>query len=217
MAVIPAHAQQVPEPVTNISLYAFLDELAIDGIIEINGAVKPYGRKTILAFLEQASEPGRELTARQRRELTFYLADFSEKRGDEGKMRLIYNPAVARYRDSLFRITVSPLFGLKYGSDGAVVWKNGAKAYGSYGKWGFFAALQDNHQDPFTARPEYLTRERGGHIKNRTDYSEMTAAISYAWRWGDMSFVKDAPVWGSGYAGTNILSGRAPSFIQVRL
>ncbi|MBE0668109.1 MAG: hypothetical protein IH593_10645, partial [Bacteroidales bacterium] len=116
-----------------------------------------------------------------------------------------------------FRMTISPLFGLKYGSDGAVVWKNGAKAYGSYGKWGFFAALQDNHQDPFTGRPEYLTRERGGHIKNRTDYSEMTAGISYAWRWGDMSFVKDAPVWGSGYAGTNILSGRAPSFIQLRL
>ena len=37
------------------------------------------------------------------------------------------------------------------------------------------------------------------------------------WRWGDVSFLKDAPVWGSGYAGTNILSGRAPSFMQVRL
>ena len=34
---------------------------------------------------------------------------------------------------------------------------------------------------------------------------------------GYISLLKDAPVWGSGYAGTNILSGRAPSFMQLRL
>ena len=64
--------------------------------------------------------------------------------------------------------------------------------------------------------PEYLTRERGGHIKNGTDFSEMTGGASYMWKWGDISFLKDAPVWGSGYAGTNILSGRAPSFMQLK-
>ncbi|MDZ7636075.1 MAG: hypothetical protein U5L72_17215 [Bacteroidales bacterium] len=45
----------------------------------------------------------------------------------------------------------------------------------------------------------------------------MTGGASYMWRWGDVSFLKDAPVWGSGYAGTNILSGRAPSFMQLKL
>ncbi|HUW93117.1 MAG TPA: hypothetical protein VMV74_08130 [Bacteroidales bacterium] len=214
--LLPSQAQQVPEPVTNVPLYAFIDELAVDGIIDLNGAVKPYGRKIILAFLEEASEAKDNLTIRQQKELIFYLADFGEKT-KEGKMRLVYNPATAQYHDSLFSLTVSPLLGMRYGTDGAVTWENGAKVYGGYGSWGFFAALQDNHQDPLMGKPEYLTRERGGHIKNGTDFSEMTAGISYAWKWGDISFVKDAPVWGSGYAGTNILSGRAPSFIQVRL
>ena len=112
---------------------------------------------------------------------------------------------------------MSPILGISYSSDGSVAWKNGAKAYGSYGNWGFFAALQDNHQDPLLGSPEYLTRERGGHIKNGTDFSEMTGGASYMWKWGDISFLKDAPVWGSGYAGTNILSGRAPSFMQIKL
>ncbi len=216
LLTLPSLAQSVPEPVANTALYEFIGELATDGIIELNSAVKPYSRKTILMLLEQAAESEGELTTRQRKELAFYLADFG---GGviEGKVRLKFNPATAQYRDSLFSVTVSPLLGLTAGSDGSVAWKNGAKIYGNYGGWGFFAALQDNHQSPLTGKPEYLTRERGGHIKGGTDFSEMTAGISYAWKWGDISFVKDSPVWGSGYAGTNILSGRAPSFIQVRL
>ena len=35
-------AQYIPEPVANTALYSFIDELAVDGIIELNGAVKPY-------------------------------------------------------------------------------------------------------------------------------------------------------------------------------
>ena len=210
------NGQVVPEPVINDGIYTFLDELAADGIIDLNSAIKPYNRKIIGELLDQASVRAGDLNNRQQKELAFYRSDFCNKTAD-GRMRLVYNPATAQYHDSVFSVTVSPLFGLDYGSDNAITWKNGAKVFGSYGNWGFFAALQDNHQDPFFGRPEYLTRERGGHIKNHTDFSEMTAGISYAWKWADLSFIKDAPVWGSGYAGTNILSGRAPSFMQIRL
>ncbi len=135
----------------------------------------------------------------------------------KAKLKLVYNPATAQYRDSLFTLTVSPILGLTGGitngpsDESTISWKNGAKVYGSYGRLAFFAALQDNHQDPLLGEPEFLTTERGGHIKNGTDFSEMTGGASYMWKWGDVSFLKDAPVWGSGYAGTNILSGRAPS------
>ena len=216
LLILPSQAQSVPEPVTNAPLYSFIDELASDGIIDLNSVVKPYSRQTVMTLLEKAAEAKAELTARQLKELEFYLADFGVGTTD-GRMHLVFNPATARYRDSLFSLTVSPVLGMSYASNGSVAWKNGAKVYGSYGGWGFFAALQDNHQSPLQGKPEYLTRERGGHIKGGTDFSEMTAGISYAWQWGDISFVKDAPVWGGGYAGTNILSGRAPSFIQVRL
>ena len=212
----PLHAQVIPEPVADESIYSFLDELAGDGIISFNQAVKPYSRKMISDLLIEAEGQAEEMTSRQQKELEFYMISYGMLT-DPGKLKLVYNPATAQYRDSLFNVNVSPILGMRYGSDGSVAWKNGARVYGNYGKWGFFAALQDNHQDPLTGAPGYLTRERGGHIKNGTDFSEMTGGVSYMWKWGDISFLKDAPVWGSGYAGTNILSGRAPSFMQAKL
>lgn len=210
------HAQVIPESVADESIYSFLDELALDGIIDFNQAVKPYSRKMISELLEKSEGQIEEMTPRQQKELAFFITSYGML-SEPGRMKLVYNPATAQYRDSLFNVTVSPLFGLSYGSGRAITWKNGAKIYGNYGSWGFFAALQDNHQDPLLGEPQYLTRERGGHIKNGTDFSEMTGGASYMWKWGDASFLKDSPVWGSGYAGTNILSGRAPSFMQMRL
>lgn len=212
----PLHSQVIPEPVADESIYSFLDELAGDGIIDFNQAVKPYSRKMIADLLDDVQGHTEEMTSRQKKELEFFMISYGILT-DPGKLKLVYNPASAQYRDSMFNVTVSPILGMSYGSGGAIAWKNGAKAYGNYGRWGFFAALQDNHQDPLLGEPEYLTRERGGHIKNGTDFSEMTGGASYMWKWGDISFLKDAPVWGSGYAGTNILSGRAPSFMQIKL
>lgn len=219
---IASHSQVIPEPVGDEAVYLFLDELAGDGIIELNQVVKPYSRRLIADKLEEADNHRNMLTRRQQKELDFWLGSYNPG-GDEGRMRLICNPATAQYRDSIFSVTVSPVLGFNgcitngEGRETSVSWKNGAKVYGSYGRWAFFAALQDNHQDPLLGSTLYLTRERGGHIKNGTDFSEMTGGVSYMWRWGDISFLKDSPMWGSGYAGTNILSGRAPSFMQIRL
>ena len=236
----PARAQMIPEPTGDEAVYLFLDELAADGVISLNGAVKPYSRQIIRQKLgEAAARPDslaalqNRLTPRQQKELDFWLNTYSPGEPD-GKFKLLLSPATAYYRDSLFSVTVSPILGLTggitSGSDGGsgsgtgstsrqrtIAWKNGAKAYGNYGRWAFFAALQDNHQDPLMGHAEYLTRERGGHIKNETDFSEMTGGVSYMWKWGDIAFLKDSPVWGSGYGGTNILSGRAPSFMHIRL
>jgi hypothetical protein len=219
---IGSYSQTIPEPVADEGIYLFIDELSGDGVIEISRVVKPYSRSMISEALDEADSQREALTGRQRKELDFWMAAY-EMTTVESRLKLVFNPATAQYRDSIFNVTVSPILGLTAGftsgdtRENAISWKNGAKVYGSYGRWGFFAALQDNHQDPLLADPEYLTRERGGHIKNGTDFSEMTGGISYTWDWGDISFLKDSPVWGSGYAGTNILSGRAPSFMHIKL
>ena len=101
----------------------------------------------IADLLKEADGRSEEMTSRQQKELEFYLISYGMLT-DPGKLKLVYNPATAQYRDSLFNVTVSPILGMSYGSDGSIAWKNGAKVYGSYGRWGFFAALQDNHQDP---------------------------------------------------------------------
>lgn len=216
-----ADSQSVPEPVTNTAIYSFLDELAVEGVIDIVNTVRPYSREKIALLLKLAMADTSKLSIRQCRDLRFYMDTF-QGRPEQGKVSLFFNPATATYNDSLFHITVTPLLGLEAGKvkgmdDASLIWKNGARLYGSYGNWGFFAALQDNHQDPLLGKPEYLLRNRGGHLKGSSDYSEMTAGISYSWRWADISFTRDAPVWGSGYAGTSIFSGRAPAFTHIRL
>ncbi|MDZ7636076.1 MAG: hypothetical protein U5L72_17220 [Bacteroidales bacterium] len=50
------------------------------------------------------------LTTRQQKELGFWLRHSRPAEG-EGKLKLLYNPATAQYRDSLFSLTVSPILG----------------------------------------------------------------------------------------------------------
>ena len=62
-----------------------------------------------------------------------------------------------------------------------------------------------------------LLREKGGHIKGSTDWSDMQGGITYSWKWGNAGLVKDEISWGNNYNGANILGGNNPSFIQFRL
>ena len=59
----PLHSQVIPEPVADESIYSFLDELAADGIISFNQAVKPYSRKMISGLLEEAAGHTEEMTS----------------------------------------------------------------------------------------------------------------------------------------------------------
>ncbi|MZP67274.1 MAG: hypothetical protein GT597_14140, partial [Bacteroidales bacterium] len=45
----------IPEPVGDEAIYLFLDELAADGVITLNGVVKPYSRLIIRQKLEEAA------------------------------------------------------------------------------------------------------------------------------------------------------------------
>jgi hypothetical protein len=65
-------------------------------------------------------------------------------------------------------------------------------------------------------RPEYLTKREGGHYKG-TDWSEMQAGITWAWKWGNLGFVKERQQWGNNYNGANIFGGNNPTFFQFRL
>ena len=58
----PLHSQVIPEPVADESIYSFLDELAADGIISFNQAVKPYSRKMISGLLGEAAGHTEEMT-----------------------------------------------------------------------------------------------------------------------------------------------------------
>ncbi len=240
-------SQEVPHPVSNTGIYKFLNELANDQIISINSAIKPYSRLFIANCLNEAYEKLDQLTYRQQKELDFYLRDFGKEdsrlnrlfrstfsntpehnefreedlfsrlfKGNRGNKRL----DLFYYSDSLFSITVNPVFGgeIFLNSSGrATYWRNGAEARAYVGKWGFYASLRDNHEKPFLGRPAFLTQRQGGHVKGTTDWSEMQGGITYSWKWGSAGFVRDNIEWGNNYNGSNIFGGRNPSFIQLRL
>ena len=211
-------AQYVPHNVTNTGIYEFLDELANDGLVELNSVIKPYSRMTISEILKLANEQRDRLTARQQKELDFYLKDFGKEFNDgkdwNRRKDLFY------YKDDKFTMTVNPILGGEVFSNSngmATYWRNGAEAWSYYGNWSFFASLRDNHEKPLLGLPGYLTKRGGGHIKRGTDWSEMQGGVAYGWKSGYVALVKDRIQWGSNYNGANIFGGYTPTFFQLRL
>ena len=231
-------SQAVYQHIDNTDIYEFLDELANDGIIQLNTTIKPYTRALISQKLNEAAK-STTLNERQKKEIAFYLKDYYQEMGKlpDVKLRMFGNDTTSKlamlppgvfYKDNLFSFTLKPILGYKY----IVNAKNkmyqswgGADAYASVGgHWGFYASLRDNYQNKeIQAMPSYFTLEQGGNYKineggrSGGDYSEMRGGITYAWNWGEVGVVKDNVQWGEGYHGTNIFSGRTPSFAMIKL
>ncbi|MBN1181784.1 MAG: hypothetical protein JXB49_05805 [Bacteroidales bacterium] len=205
------------------SPYNFLTEMANQGIIDINTSVMPFSRQFISKQLQNINAADSVLNNRQKKELTFLLKDFSkEKYTDKNfKKRL----DAFYYRDSLFSFTMNPIGGIQYWSNKNGSWHHrwaGAEAYATIGKhWGFYANLRDNHESDVLNNPKYISERMGGNYKYTSDgggdYSEMRGGITYAWDWGSFGLVKDHFIWGTNYHGSQIFSGRTPSFAQIKL
>ncbi len=226
---------------SNTAIYSFLDELANDGYIEINESVKPYTRIFILEKLKEASVQNDQLNQRQKQELVFYLNTFSfDAAGDSNNFMtdraMLFHSAPHSagtlqrlgyfYKDTLFHFSIRPIWGIRYSAKEKGTMRHrwgGAEVFATIGKhWGIYASYRDNNQTEMLAKPSYFTLSEGGNYKAYNDgkggdYSEMRGGISYAWNWGNLAFVKDQPQWGMNYHGSNILSGKSPSFAMLQL
>ncbi|TAJ13596.1 hypothetical protein DMA11_08540 [Marinilabiliaceae bacterium JC017] len=212
-------SQEVLYHVDNESLYDFLDELANNGVIDINTAVKPFSREKIAHLLQDASNSS-GLTPRQRKDLAFYLKDFNKEltigKDFDKRFDIFY------HSDSLFKFTVNPILGVQMFHSGEELiyhrW-NGAEVFGSVGKhFGFYASLRDNHESKVLGGPSILTQRRGAVYKGddgKQDYSEARGGLTYTWKWGSVGIHKDHFVWGNNYNGSNIYSGHTPSFAFI--
>ena len=236
---VSIQAQSAYQHISDRGLYDFLDELASLHIIELNTAVKPYSRKQISAFLEQAFEQKDQLSYARQARLNMYLREFALERGllkKEGWQLLqsdttlsvhLLPPEVA-YHDTLFRALIRPVYGYRNFSGGNTdFWATygGAEAITYIGdSWSAYASLRDNYQSgQRLAQPTYLTQEPGGNYKGLTsggaggEFSEMRGGITYQWNWGTIGLVKDHLQWGDHQNGSNIFSGRTPSYPMVKL
>jgi len=228
-------AQDIPEHISYTRIYDYLDELAGDGIISLNSVIKPYSRSFILDKLLEAQKRLDELNKRQRDELAFFLNDYALEQGklpdshvniwkDEFSSAALVQPGF-HYRDTIFRARITPLLGMHithndngniikrwYGADIQLMIGKNLSVYGS---------LRDvSIQGALLARPTYLNDNPGYEYKESTvggDYSDSRGGIKYGWNWGSFGLVKDNVIWGDNYHGSNILSGRSPSFPMLTL
>jgi hypothetical protein len=236
--------QEVPQSINNYGIYQFLDELAINQVISINSAIKPYSRLFIAKRLQEAAGKRDQLNPRQQKEVDFYLLDFGKELNRAERLKFAPWANLAKepggrggtqlgssatdmirkdlfyYKDSLFSFTVNPILGGEFftnSSGRATYWRNGAEARAYVQNWGFYASLRDNHEKPLLGLPAFLTQREGGHLKGTSDWSEMQGGVTYAWKWGSAGLVKDKLQWGNNYNGANIFGGNNPTFVQVRL
>lgn len=230
--------QVVYEHISRRSIYDFLDELANAKLIEINSAIKPYSRLFIAEKLKIASENTYKLSKRQQQELEFYLKDYrlELQPGTSGMKPLnifpksdhfatALNPLGFHYKDSVFTASVRPIWGIDSYTN-----TNG----NAYHRWGGleafayitehiggYTSLRDNYESDIMTSPEYFNQNPGAPQKNSPEggieYSEARGGMMASWKWGAIGIVKDHAEWGNNYNGSNILSGRTPSFAQIKL
>ncbi len=212
-------AQVVPYGTDNNELYNFIDELANIGYIEVNSAVKPYSRMQIANMLQSVNPE--KLNKRQQDELNFYLKDFnkeiySNKKFDK-RFDLFY------YADSTFKLSANIILGGRgfYNSNGFEHHRwNGGKFFGYIGKHiGFYGYLCDNYESTIMGTPKHITKHNGAVYKlgsNKKDYSDTRGGISYSWKTGSISLIKDKFIWGNNYNGANIFSAQNPSIAHFK-
>ena len=236
-------AQDIPEHISYTRIYDFLDEMATDGVIELNSVAKPYSRSFIAEKLVEA-ESNNSLNSRQRKELKFFKNEFAlelkrlpdnilEIRTNTSTLALL-QPAY-NYRDTVFSARITPILGMHvtvngngaftkrwFGADLQTMIGKNLSVYGSLRDLSIDASWLKNMpvSAALLARPTYLNDYPGYEYKESNlggDFSDSRGGIKYAWNWGSVGLVKDNVVWGDNYHGSNILSGRAPSFPMLTL
>ena len=236
------YAQDIPQHISYTRIYSFMDELANDGFFELNSAIKPYSRKFISDKLLETQAQEDKLNRRQRKELEFFLNEFALEQnklpepwlkagwkiGDKKQTELsLFQPGIF-YCDDVFRARITPLLGMHIlsNTNGNITKRwFGAEFQGMIGKnlsiWG---SLRDISMTAFErdllSQPSYLNNQPGYEYKEASyggDYSDLRGGIKYDWNWVAFGLVKDNIVWGDNNHGSNILSGRAPSFPMLTL
>lgn len=238
-------AQDIPEHISYTRIYDYLDELATDGVIELNSVAKPYARTFIAEKLQEAKSKDNLLNNRQKEELRFFLNEFALELDklpttmlsiatNDNLAAAFLQPAVS-YKDSIFRARITPIIGMNitvngkgtlikrwYGADIETMIGKHLSVYGSLRDISLDASHLKNMpvSAGLLARPTYLNDYPGYEYKESSsggDFSDSRGGIKYAWNWGSIGLVKDNVVWGDNYHGSNILSGRTPSFPMLTL
>ena len=167
-----AFAQAIPVPLTQVRLYDFIDELATDGIIQINEAARPFTQRQVVQMLTTAQQQDSLLDYRQRKDLYFYLNELALARDT------IYDAALPQ----------AAIIEGKHNRLGAVQWTNHRT---------FNLSLVDPQFSYMTPDKKFKMQIRP--ILGMDVYASKKGAIFKRW-WGaelTMDIVHHVSIWGS--------------------
>lgn len=237
VAFLSSHliAADIPQHISYYRIYEFMDELATAGCFELNSAIKPYSRTLILEKLKEANNRKDLLTDRQKKEISFYLnelaiddnrlpnANWHLWKKENSKAALL-SPGVF-YHDSVFNAKLTPVLGMNVlsNSSGTITQRwIGADFQASIGKYvSIFGSIRDlSNKGEKLSGYYYLNDQPGYQYKEASyggDFSDSRGGVLISNKWGSIGFVKDNIVWGDNNHGSNIISGRAPSFPMITL
>ncbi len=215
------NAQVIYTPL-NSPVYNYLDRLAAGHIIKYYyDEVKPFSRKKIAKYLQEAALNSDQLNPVEKDELKWYEEEYAHEMNLKNERWFLY-----KYSDSLFTMRVSPIAG--YGisrtgnASGHTRWW-GISAYGTASNWlGAFFSYRDIGQFGGNVDDKkQFTPERGYFINARPadgiEFSDVKGGINFSWKWGSASLIKDDIQWGHGKFGQLILSPKPESYPQIRL
>ncbi len=234
---VTIYSQDVSQHISYTRIYDFLDELANDGYFELNSAIKPYSREFISERLLEAQEFEEYMNRRQKAELYFYLKEYALEidtlphfalslyKNENTRINIV--PPVYNYNNGKFRAKIYPILGMNIyqNKKGKVNHKwFGFGLQAMIGKHlSVYGSLRDNSfsasdtLNPRLSNPTYLTNFSGYEYKEPNDFSDSRGGIKLSWDWGSFGLVKDNIEWGDNYNGSNIISGRVPSFPMVTM
>lgn len=218
------NSQEVYEDVLNRNIYNFLDELANEKIISLNSSIKPYSKDLIRTKLTHAYKK-EKISQKLKEEIAYYLEKYKDYRSENlnQKIEIKMRSFKIVFKDSESFVIVKPIWGYK-----SSINKNGKfqHLYGGLSadinlnrNWAIYANLRDNTMSEGIAKYNYFSSERGGNYKTwlNNDFSEMKGGVIYSFKKGSIGLVKEHIEWGDNYFGSNILSGRTPSFPLIKL
>lgn len=234
LCLTESKSQIIPENIHNSGIYQFLDELANQKVIDLNSLIKPYSRNSIATKLTDANEKKDQLNNRQLRELEQYLKEYNLELNAESESyqlnflkknktnELSVIPFGYYYHDSRFRASIKPVYGFDFytNTDSTSYHRWGGGSFQGYigDNFGFYVSLSDHHYNRNINTPSILTQEQGAILKGEDylDYSDIRGGLTWSWKWGSLGLIKDQLMWGEGYHGANILSGKSPAVAMLK-
>lgn len=258
--------QNIPQNISYTRIYEFIDELANEGLIEVNSAIKPYTRNFIAQKLKAAEAQSDRLNKRQLAEIKFFKQDYALEldtlpepilnwTNDKNFSLALLSPAF-HYKDKLFKARITPILGMdlvmnqkglvteqRWGAEIQADIAGHVSVWGSMREMRFDGGrlsnkvftnkqlgallypsktlLGEDRTRPFGYETDFLYNHFGYQydLNNRYggDFAEARGGISFYTSWGSLGLVKDNVVWGDNFNGSNILSGRSPSFPMITL